>query len=412
MDAPLRPLRLGRHDVHRGRARRTRSSPPAAAASSTATRRGRRWTLEPAGGAHPRRVHVRDRAGAADRQLHGGVSAAAAGSSASRARRCGGCSRSSRRTATAARAPPSAGCRPRAVDDPPPAHARSSWPPRWSSPAAANKDDTTTVAETEGIYVDVGDLDVPGPDLALPEPGRRRGPRVPRRACPRARRRRTADETWFGVWMRVKNYTRRDAADRRATSRSRDTAGQRLRARSRSQIATRSPTSRSPLGPDAGAADSRHGRPASGPIQGSLILFKLKTDVARRTARSSSASQSPTATRADDRDRRPRRSSRQRGLEDGLAPPGAAVSPPGALADEQHRDRDARRARRARSRRTRRRCRSCRPRAAAASGSRGLRRRLVLDGRAQLGGAGLARDLDARERGRRRPCRRSRRVRM
>ena len=67
------------------------------------------WTLEPAGPRHPGRVHVRDRAGAADRSLHRGASATAAGCGARRTRASSACAASSRTTRDAACARPSRG---------------------------------------------------------------------------------------------------------------------------------------------------------------------------------------------------------------------------------------------------------------------------------------------------------------
>ena len=103
------PLRLGRHDLHRGRAARTGSSPRGARGSSTATRPG------PPGRSSRRATRPAWRSPPSPSPRCPRTSswrpspAAAAGGSAGWARRCGACSRSSRRTSTAASAPPSAG---------------------------------------------------------------------------------------------------------------------------------------------------------------------------------------------------------------------------------------------------------------------------------------------------------------
>ena len=132
--------------------------------------------------------------------------AAAAGPSAACARRCAGMqSILEEDIGPRGSAPPSAGCnlRRRCVRK----LVLLAVVAARSFAGCGDKTDYITVAETEGIYVDVGGLDLPGPDLALPEPGRRRGPAVPRGPARRARPQLPGDEIWFGVWMRVKNYT-------------------------------------------------------------------------------------------------------------------------------------------------------------------------------------------------------------
>ena len=101
--------------------------------------------------------------------------------------------------------------------------------------------------------------DVPGPALALPEPGRRRGHAVPARACRRRRPSPAGDEIWFGVWMRVKNYTdgTLTPTDDFAIV---DTEGNEFEPVPLDGKRTRSPTSRMPLEHAPGAADAGHRR--------------------------------------------------------------------------------------------------------------------------------------------------------
>ena len=127
-------------------------------------------------------------------------------------------------------------------------------------------------AETEGVYVDVGNLvyqvqmsrflnpgDVEDREylMGLPEG-------VPAQL--------PGDETWFGVWMRVKNYT-----DETLTPASSftivDTEENEFRPvpLADTNVFAFRPT---PLGPDA-VKPQPDSAAASGPIQGSLILFRL-----------------------------------------------------------------------------------------------------------------------------------------
>jgi hypothetical protein len=84
-----------------------------------------------------------------------------------------------------------------------------------------------------------------------------------------------ANETWFGVWMRVKNYSGQTAKPT-STFTIADTEGDEFRP---VPLAASNPFAYVPIDllhaqvlptPDTAAA--------SGPIQGSLILFRLKTD--------------------------------------------------------------------------------------------------------------------------------------
>src|SRR4051794_39820478 len=83
------------------------------------------------------------------------------------------------------------------------------------------------------------------------------------------------DETWFGVWMRVKNYSGRTLTPTSSFS-IKDTEGDEFRpvplAATNPFIYTPIPLLQSQVLPMPDTAQ------ASGPIQGSLILFRLKTD--------------------------------------------------------------------------------------------------------------------------------------
>ena len=124
-------------------------------------------------------------------------------------------------------------------------------------------------AETEGEYVDVGNLVYQVQMSRYLNPGDREDAEylqgLPAGTPPLA-----ADETWFGVWMRVKNYsdeTLNPATDIKIV----DTEGKEYEPVAIKNVFTYDPK---PLGadqvlplPDTAAA--------SGPIQGSLILFRL-----------------------------------------------------------------------------------------------------------------------------------------
>jgi hypothetical protein len=141
--------------------------------------------------------------------------------------------------------------------------------------AGCGVEDYIHEAETEGVYVDVGNLvyqvqlsrflnpdDVEDREylVGLP-PGTT--PQLP------------GDEIWFGVWMRVKNYT-----DETLTPSNDftivDTEENEFRPipLADTNVFAYRPT---PLGPDE-VKPKPDTAAASGPIQGSLILFKLTTD--------------------------------------------------------------------------------------------------------------------------------------
>ncbi|HEX6021689.1 MAG TPA: hypothetical protein VFZ00_06815 [Solirubrobacter sp.] len=141
--------------------------------------------------------------------------------------------------------------------------------------AGCGVEDYIHEAETEGVYVDVGNLVYQvqlsrflNPDeiedreylIGLPEGV---SPQLP------------GDEIWFGVWMRVKNYTDETLTPSDSFT-IRDTEGNEFRPvqLADDNVFAYRPT---PLGPDA-VKPLPDTAAASGPIQGSLILFRLSTE--------------------------------------------------------------------------------------------------------------------------------------
>ena len=159
---------------------------------------------------------------------------------------------------------------------------------------------------------------------------------------------------------------------------------------------TRSPTSAIDVAAEAPCSRSPSSAAGQGPTQGSLLLFKLKTDSLQNRPLSCSsapaaAGQTGTSTstsRTSAPDGAPRIDLLRRGR-GGLAA--------GALADEQHADRHARVAGGREGGEPGVGVGRCPPPAAAAPGPRAGR--VLADRRAQLGGAGLAGHRDARDRG-------------
>jgi hypothetical protein len=133
------------------------------------------------------------------------------------------------------------------------------------------KTDTIQFAETEGIYVDVGKLVYQVQLSRFLNPGDPEDKQylvgVPPNEQP------TAGETWFGVFMRVKNYS-----DETLTPTTqfviKDTEGAEYFPVKlpESNVFAYNPY---PLGPDE-VLPRPDTAAASGPIQGALILFKLK----------------------------------------------------------------------------------------------------------------------------------------
>jgi hypothetical protein len=139
-----------------------------------------------------------------------------------------------------------------------------------------NKTELTTVAETEGVYVDVAGLTYQVQLSRFLNPGDVEDAQylqgLPAGISPQL----PGDEIWFGVWMRVKNYS-----DPTLTPTNEfvitDTEGNKYRPvplDPKTNVFVYQPIALRHANvlptPDTAAA--------SGPIQGSLILFRLKTD--------------------------------------------------------------------------------------------------------------------------------------
>ena len=154
---------------------------------------------------------------------------------------------------------------------------RSSSPPRSCSPCsppAAAQEDTVHEAETEGIYLDVDDLDYQVQISRYMNPGRRRGPRVPvglpsRRPSPGRR----------DVVRRVHAGPEHDGRD--------DHAGndfQIVDTQENGLPADPDRHERQPVRLQAGPDPAQGPDPGAGlrgqrdTIQGSLLLFKVKTE--------------------------------------------------------------------------------------------------------------------------------------
>src|ERR1700712_4380839 len=136
-----------------------------------------------------------------------------------------------------------------------------------------NKTATTSVAETEGIYVDVGGLTYQVQLSRYLNPGDIED-REYLQGLPPADKNLPGDEIWFGVWMRVKNYSYTTLTPTETFTIS-DTQENKFTpvALPETNVFAYRPFPMKPAQvlptPDSAAA--------SGPIQGSLILFRLKT---------------------------------------------------------------------------------------------------------------------------------------
>ena len=135
-----------------------------------------------------------------------------------------------------------------------------------------DKHEYNLAAETEGEYVDVGNLVYQVQMSRFLNPGDRED-REYLAELPAGTPPPTADETWFGVWMRVKNYSNEtlQMADDFTVV---DTQEKRFK-----PIPLDGPFAYKAgmLGPDQ-VYPLPDTAAASGPIQGSLILFKLTND--------------------------------------------------------------------------------------------------------------------------------------
>ncbi|MEA2295499.1 MAG: hypothetical protein QOE86_3138 [Solirubrobacteraceae bacterium] len=139
-----------------------------------------------------------------------------------------------------------------------------------------NKTELTTVADTEGIYVDVGGLTYQVQLSRFLNPGDVEDKQYLQGLPEGVPAQLPGDEIWFGVWMRVKNYS--DPA-LTPTNDFVITDTEENEYRPVPLDSATNPFVYEPIllqhaqvlpTPDTAAA--------SGPIQGSLILFRLKTD--------------------------------------------------------------------------------------------------------------------------------------
>jgi hypothetical protein len=139
-----------------------------------------------------------------------------------------------------------------------------------------NKTELTTVAETEGIYVDVGGLTYQVQLSRFLNPGDVEDKEylhgLPEGISPQL----PGDETWFGVWMRVKNYSEEAL---KPTNEFIITDTEENEFRPVPLDSSANPFVYEPiLLQHAQVLPTPDSAAASGPIQGSLILFRLKTD--------------------------------------------------------------------------------------------------------------------------------------
>jgi hypothetical protein len=137
-----------------------------------------------------------------------------------------------------------------------------------------DKTDYVRFAETEGIYVDVGDLVYQVQLSRYLNPGdiedREYLQGLPAGTTPVGN-----GDTWFGVWMRVKNYTDQTltpATDFKITD-TEDNTFEPIEL-APTNVFRYNPL---PLGPS-NVLPTPDSAASSGPIQGSLILFRLKVD--------------------------------------------------------------------------------------------------------------------------------------
>ena len=138
-----------------------------------------------------------------------------------------------------------------------------------------DKQEVVTEADTEGVYIDVGGLTYQVQMSRYLNPGDVEDKQYLQGLPPGISPQLPGDETWFGVWMRVKNYSGGPLTPTN-TFTIVDTEGNEFRP---VPLDNSNPFVYIPIElqhsqvlptPDSAAA--------SGPIQGSLILFRLKTD--------------------------------------------------------------------------------------------------------------------------------------
>jgi len=137
-----------------------------------------------------------------------------------------------------------------------------------------NKLETRTQGQTEGIYIDVGELKYQVQISRILNPSdvedRNYLTNLPQGTAPPK-----GDEAWFGVWMRVENTNSGKSLPTASNFEIRDTQGNTFHPYA--QVGNAFAYQADPkLGPNSvlPLPDSPAG---SGPIQGSLLLFKLTT---------------------------------------------------------------------------------------------------------------------------------------
>jgi hypothetical protein len=137
-----------------------------------------------------------------------------------------------------------------------------------------NKIETRTVGETEGLYIDIGDLkyQVQVSRIINPEDIEDRNYLD---GLPEGTLEPKADEAWFGVWLRVQNTTSKQTFDTATAFEIVDTQENSFEPLElEGNVFAYAPES---LGPNSVLPNSES--PAGqGPIQGSLLLFKLTTE--------------------------------------------------------------------------------------------------------------------------------------
>jgi hypothetical protein len=139
-----------------------------------------------------------------------------------------------------------------------------------------NKEDFTTVAETEGVYLDVGGLVYQVQLSRFLNPGDVEDKEYLTGLAEGVDPQLPGDEIWFGVWMRVKNYSKQTLRPT-STFTIVDTEENKYEPVAIDGTINPFVYEPTPLGP-AQVLPLPDTAAASGPIQGSLILFRLKTD--------------------------------------------------------------------------------------------------------------------------------------
>jgi hypothetical protein len=139
-----------------------------------------------------------------------------------------------------------------------------------------NKEPIITKAETEGVYVDVGGLTYQVQLSRFLNPGDIEDRQYLMGLPAGTPKELPGDEIWFGVWMRVKNYSD-ETLTPTDTFTIVDTEGNEFRPVPLDVEANPFVYEPIPL-LNAQVLPTPDSAAASGPIQGSLILFRLKTD--------------------------------------------------------------------------------------------------------------------------------------